>query len=313
MSFINSIFNFLRFNRKNWKAVALCIFAATIFWFFNALNKNYTTNISLPLSFDYNQENYVAVRPLPEAIRINVTGVGWNLFRRSIGMKVSPLVIPLERPSEVRKIVGSTLPALLANQLDGYQVNFVLTDTLHLALEPKGKRWVSLQLDLPSIIFSKGYVMSSDPKVVPDSIFIEGPWKLINNLAEPISLKIAERDIDDDFSEDLEVGFLNSELVKRDPPTVHVSFNVDRLVEVKDSIDLKVQNMPKGVWPSIEGKLPVVFAIPEALLPQYHRDSVRAVIDLHGFERGEKKILPYIEGLPQYSRIIDVDSVSVKF
>ncbi|HYG17611.1 MAG TPA: hypothetical protein VD816_01735 [Ohtaekwangia sp.] len=313
MSFINSIFNFLRFNRKNWKAVALCVFAATVFWFFNALNKNYTTNISLPLTFDYNQENYVAVRPLPEAIRINVTGVGWNLFRRSIGLKVSPLAIPLERPSEIRKIVGSTLPALLANQLDGYQVNFVLTDTLHLALEPKGKRWVSLQLDLPSILFRKGYVMSSDPKVVPDSIFVEGPWKLINNLAEPVSLKVAERDIDDDFSEDLEVGFLNSELVRRDPPTVHVSFNVDRLVEVKDSIDLKVQNMPKGVWPSIEGRLPVVFAIPEALLAHYHRDSVHAVIDLHGFERGEKKVLPYIEGLPPYSRIIKVDSVSVKF
>src|SRR6187431_968935 len=117
MSFLRSIFNLLRFNRKNWKAVVLCVFAATIFWFFNALNKNYTTNITFPLAFDYNSENYVAIRPLPEAVRINVTGMGWDLFRRSLGLKIPPLVIPLERPSQINRIVGSTLPALFANQL----------------------------------------------------------------------------------------------------------------------------------------------------------------------------------------------------
>jgi hypothetical protein len=65
MRVIQSIFNLLRFNRRNWKAVALCIFAATVFWFFNALNKNYTNNINLPMVFDYENEKYVAIRPLP--------------------------------------------------------------------------------------------------------------------------------------------------------------------------------------------------------------------------------------------------------
>src|SRR5687767_8995754 len=63
MSFIQSIFNVLIFHRRNWKAVALCIFAATVFWLFNALNKSYTTNINLPLTFDYDQDSYIAVRP----------------------------------------------------------------------------------------------------------------------------------------------------------------------------------------------------------------------------------------------------------
>src|SRR5215216_6687499 len=105
MRFFNSILNILRFNRRNWKAVALCIFAATVFWFFNALNKNYTTNINLPLVFDYDRENFMAVRPLPEAVRFNVTGLGWNLFRRSAGLKIPPLVVPLPQPGEVKKIV----------------------------------------------------------------------------------------------------------------------------------------------------------------------------------------------------------------
>jgi hypothetical protein len=313
MSVISSIFNLLRFNRKNWRAVVLCLFAATVFWFFNALNKNYTTNINFPLSFDYNQENYMAVRPLPELVRINVTGIGWNLFRRSVGLKVPPLVIPLERPTEVRKIVGSTLPPLFANQLDGFQINFVLTDTLLVALEPKSKRWVTLKLDLPAVFLKKGYVMTSEPRVSPDSVFIEGPWKLLDSLVEPVSLKVSQRNIDEDFNDDLEVTFLNNELIKRDPPTVHVSFKVDRLIQRKDSIQLQLINMPKGALPSIKHALPVELAIPESFVNQYSRDSVRAVIDLKGFVRGAKKILPEIEGLPPYSRVVKVDSVSVKF
>ena len=132
MSFFNSIFNILRFNKKNWKAVVLCIFTATVFWFFNALNKEYTTTISFPLEFDYNRDRYIPVKPLPQDVRINVTGIGWNLFRRSAQVKVPPLVIPLDRPTDVQKIVGSTLPAFFANQLGDFQINFVITDTLHI-------------------------------------------------------------------------------------------------------------------------------------------------------------------------------------
>ena len=105
MSFFNSIFNILRFNKKNWKAVVLCIFTATVFWFFNALNKDYTTTISFPLAFDYDRDRFIPVEPLPRDVRINVTGIGWNLFRRSTRVKVPPLVIPLDRPADVKKIV----------------------------------------------------------------------------------------------------------------------------------------------------------------------------------------------------------------
>src|SRR5688572_3026280 len=115
MRVFNSFLNVLRFNRKNWRAVVLCIFAATVFWFFNALNKTYTTNINFPVRFDFDQSNYVPVSSLPNDVRINVTGNGWDLFKRSTGVKAVPLEIPLGRPAEVKKIVGSTLPVIFSN------------------------------------------------------------------------------------------------------------------------------------------------------------------------------------------------------
>lgn len=314
MRFIQSIFGLLRFNRRNWRAVALCIFAATIFWVFNALNKNYTTNINLPLQFDFDEEKYIAVRPLPQSIRFNVTGLGWNLFRRSAGLRVPPLVVPLPQPSEVKKIVGSTLPALVANQPEGFDINFVLTDTLHLAIEPKDRRWIKVGVDIPSILFRKGFGPVSDIQVSPDSVFVEGPARLIKSLPELLPLKLTDRNIDDDFSEDVEVKFLNDELIKRNPPTVSVTFDVDRYVEVEDSVRLEIVNPPRGSWPVIGGKkLACTIAVPESSHESFSTDSLRAVVDLRDFKRGEQKLRPVIVGLPAYSYVVDVDSVLIKF
>lgn len=312
MSFVSSIFNLLRFNRKNWKAVVLCVFAATVFWFFNALNKSYTTNISFPLQFEYNVENYVAVRPLPDVVRLNVTGMGWDLFRRSLGLKVPPLIISLDRPSEIKKIVGS--PALFANQLEGMEINFLLSDTLHLALEPKGKRWVSLKLDAPSILFRKGYGLVSEVTLFPDSVFIEGPWKLVSSISEPVYIKLEQRNIDDNFMEDVEVKFLNDELIKRDPPTVSVHFEVDELIEVKDSVKLELVNLPKVARPLIGLKtVPTTLLVPKRQMPLFFADSLKAEVDLKDFPRGERKVLPVIQGLPPFSSVVRLDSITVKF
>ena len=314
MSFFNSIFNILRFNKKNWKAVVLCIFTATIFWCFNALNKRYTTTISFPLTFDYDREHFIPVRPLPEAVRINVTGIGWNLFRRGAGVKVPPLVIPLDRPSEVKKIVGSTLAGLFANQLGGFEINFIITDTLHLMVEPKGTKVFKLEPDVAQIVFRNGYIRTSDITISPDTVRLAGPEKLISGLPNPLLVKIPQRNIDDAYNESVDLKFLNDELIERIPSAVHIAFNVDKLIELNDSVTLKVVNAPKQAWQVIERKrLACTVAIPEGEMDNFRIDSVKAVLNLKNLTKGVKKIMPTLTGLPPYSKVVKLDSVVIKF
>lgn len=314
MSFFNSILNILRFNKKNWKAVVLCIFAATVFWFFNALNKSYSATVTFPLLFDYDHEKYIPIRPLPHSVRLNVSGIGWNLFRRSVGVKVPPLVIPLDKPADVKKIVGSTLPALFANQLGDFQINFVMTDTLRLAIEPKATRKVMLKLDLPPAFFKEGYALVSPIRISPDSVSLEGPQRLIKNLPDLVYLNISQRNIDENFTEVVEVKFPNDEYIIRNPPTVDITFQVDKLVEKDDSVRLVLINTPKNVWPFIERKkITCTIAVPETMLNFYNIDSIKAVVDLEKFSKGEAKVLPILEGLPPFTKVIKVDSISIKF
>lgn len=313
MRFINSIFNILKFNRRNWKAVVLCIFTATVFWFFNALNKTYTTNINFPLAFDYDEENFMPVEGLPQSVRLNVTGNGWELFKRSTGVKIDPLQIPLERPAEVKKIVGSGLTFAFTNQLNGLEINRVLNDTLYLDLEPRIGRWIKLAVDSIQYNIKAGYGLTSDIAVVPDSTYVVGPERLVERIKEPVMLDIPQRNIDEHYIENITVELPFQEVVSREPASVSVMFNVEEMIAVNDSIRLVVENIPPSVSDVMNsGKLPVSLSIPESFMEGLIMDSVKAVLDLKTFTGGTARILPRVDGLPPYSRVLKIDSVIVR-
>jgi hypothetical protein len=312
MRLFNSILNIFRFNRRNWRAVVLCIFAATIFWFFNALNKSYTTNINFPLSFEYDRDNFVPVRNLPAQVRLNVTGNGWDLFKRSTGVKIVPLEIPLERPSDVKKIVGTSLQPFFSSQVDGMELNFVLTDTLYVDLEPKATKWIRLTMDSIQFNLKKGYGLISEVSIKPDSIRVEGPRPVINRIKEPFKLRLRQRNIDENFSEDVEIDLPQSEVIKRNPPTVKVKFDVDRMINLIDSVKLAAENVPPTISYIEDTWVPVTFEVPEGTNMEEMLKGVNAVMDLRNFKRGAATILPKVKGLPPFTRVVKIDSVNIK-
>ena len=313
MRVLYTIFNILRFNSQNWKAVVLCVFTAMIFWFFNALNKTYTTNINFPLSFSFDNENFIPVEGLPQNVGLNVTGNGWELFKRSTGVKVDPLQIPLESPGEVKKIVGSGLRFSFTNQLNGLEINHVLSDTIYLDLEPKVGRWIKLAVDSIQHNIRAGYGLASEIAVMPDSSYIEGPERLVQRIKEPVMLHIPHRNIDEHYIENIEVEVPFEEVITRQPPAVSVMFNVEEMITMRDSVQLVLENIPSAVSDIMRaGKIPVVFLVPERFAEDLRIDSLKAVLDLSGFAGGTDRIFPRVDGLPPYSKVVEIDSVTVR-
>lgn len=312
MALIQSILSFFLFNNKNWKAILLCIFAATIFWVFNSLNKSYSANIDFPLTFDFDQERYIAVKPLPEEIKLNVSGLGWDLFRKSAGLKVPPLHIPLENPSEVKKIVGATLPPLFSGQMEGLQINFVITDTLHLQIDPKVRKRVTLQVDSVEQYVRAGYGISGPIVITPDTAWLEGPQSQVAAVSDNVLLKPDATNLDEPFDESVAVN-LSSNLIQADPPTVRVSIPVSKLVQKRDSALLTLVNIPKGLKTVAEiDKIHYRFDVP-ADLQNNPTGKVEAVLDLEGLPRGSHKLVPRLMNLPPFVRNVAVDTLHISF
>ncbi len=312
MGAINSIFNILRFNKKNWKAVVLCLAAATVFWFFNALNKTYTTHLSFPVEFQYDLDNFVPVSDLPTEVKMNVTGLGWTLLRRSAGVKVPKLLLPLERPTETKKMIGNTLPSLFGNQLSDLQINFVTTDTLNVDIEPIDGRWLSLTTIDFSKNFKAGFGLASNVSITPDSIFVQGPRRIVEALPEPYPVSLSRTGIDESMEAQLLVSF-DYDRFAVEPSYVSVSFRVEKMIELRDSVKLEFLNMPSRLRPAISiNQIRYTVQLPESILhSHYARESIRATIDLKQHLGKKLKIAPTLSGIPPLARIVRIDTVEV--
>jgi len=289
--------------------------AALVFWFFNALNKDYSTNLRLAVNFQFDQDKYIPVAPLPKSVFMNVSGNGWDLLRKSLGVNLPDLNIPLERPTEVKKIVGSTLPALLAGQLGNLKINHVVTDTLHLAIDPKAERKIKVAVDPGQFTFAEGFGRLSRIVVLPDSILLVGPKSILDQLPDSMSLEINEEGIKKDFRKRVEVKLYRENLLQSIPKSVEVIFEVAEWIEVNKKAKLIVENVPGSIRvnlvnDSVQYRVQMPKSQTESLVE--NKDDLVAVLDLIGVKRGDWKLLPKIQGLPANARLIQVDSVSIK-
>lgn len=313
MSAVNSILNLLRFNKRNWKAVVLCVMAATVFWFFNALNKTYTTLLSFPIEFQYDQDNFVPVSDLPIEVKMNVTGMGWTLIRRSAGVKVTTLLLPLERPTETEKIVGSTLPILFSNQLADLQINFVATDTLKLDIEPIDGRWLPLMVGDLNNNLRSGFGLASTITLTPDSVFIQGPRRIVEALVQPYPVQLPANNIDE--PQELVVTIpLDHHRLAAEPAQISVSFRVEKLTEIRDSVKVDIINVPSRMRAAINiNQIHYSLQMPESTMYSYSRENIKATLDLKSLKERKSRISPIITGIPPFSKIIKIDSVEIAY
>lgn len=316
MNFLRAISNILRFDRTNWKALALCFFAAAVFWIFNALNKNYATNLKLPLQFEYDNARYTAVEAPPATLTVNVNGNGWELFRKSLGVKVPIINMPLERPLEMRKIAAASLAPTVASQVGGLQLNYIVTDTLRMKFEPKVQRTLKLMADLTPITFKKGLGRTSAVVLLPDSVTVEGPKSAVDELPDTLLVRVNATRVSGNFRESAEINVGESSSIKRDPPVVDIMFEVGPMEEISRKVKVKTPKVPWGME-VINDSITCVFILPE----REHQNFISSIAALEAalidpftdLKKGEtKSFQPLIKGVPAFATLTRADSVKVK-
>ena len=302
---IKFIVNLFQFNRTNWRAVALCFLAATVFWLFNAFNQTYSTNIRFPLQFEFDEQRFTPSKPLPASINLNVTGNGWDLFRKHFGVKVPKLIIPLERPLEVKKIVASTLPPLLASQVGALTINYVVTDTLQIQIDERDEHKFRVVVDASAIQFENGMGRIGPMVIQPDTIVIEGPKKLLHIMADSIVIVLPKKRVAENYQNEVEVELEHGEFLKRNPPLVEVLFEVGAITRMRRNIKLEEYSTRLIKQDSVQ----ITFEIPAAQKKEFDE-----------WNKMNVKLLPKPDGTfhwsitskPVYAKVVEVDSVILK-
>ena len=290
----------------------LCVSAATIFWFFNALNKDYTTSINYPVEFSYDRDLFIATIPVPEEIQINVSGGGWNLIRRYGFFNTNPIIINLDNPDERKQISGNSLRATLSDQLPEFKLNFVVTDTVYLSITNRIKKKFPIKVDSSGISMADDYRIISTIAVAIDSVEIDGPDEYVNAMPDSIVIKPLDDDIDDDFNEEISINLQNPLLIAT-PSEINVSFLVARFVRVSKEFVIQTNNFPPDSTLLLENPLVTLsFIIQSGVEDQLLDEDFSIVADLQRMVIVDSTIQPLIKKYPSYISDIEIESGRVK-
>jgi hypothetical protein len=281
---------------------------------FNALNKDYATNVRFPLQIEFDDTKYIAVEPPPPNLLLNVQGNGWEILRRRLGIKVPKISLAFERPADARKIPASTLSPMAATQIGSLHLNFIVTDTLRLKIEPKVSRKIRLSASVKNVAFRKNLGRTSRVVILPDSVELLGPKSLIEGLPDSIVLNVTGSRVNTNFRENVEVVVPHNDLISRNPPVAEVMFDVGAVEEVTRWVPLRIPKAPWGVEVEIDS-VRAVFLVPQRDHDIFQKEQLYTTVafEYDSIKKGQTRtFLPQLRGLPPYAQVIRIDSIRVK-
>ncbi len=305
--------NFNKFTNNNWKVVLISIIGAATFWLFRALNKSHSALISYPIEFVFNLDSTVVMNPLPTTIKIDVSSGGWNLFRRTLIFSIDPIQVELDNPSEVNFLTQSFMSPIVEDQLKGFNINYIVTDTLFLSIERKIAKWMTLKVDSLSLPLEEDYQLMSNITIQPDHVMLIGPKSIINSFESDFYITLDENNIDEDFNGWVEVPIVFEDLIQSDPSEVNVSFKVDKFKNVKIGVPIILQNFPSNrVTTLLDSIVNVTYRVEESFKEDFLVEDFYVVLD-YDFLKTDSLGVPVLIKYPDTLRTVSIDSQKVRF
>ena len=268
--------------------------------------------VSYPIEFEFDQDSVVVMRPLPKVVDLDVSSGGWNLFRRTLWFSVEPLNIDLENPTDIRYLTRSTLLPIVADQLVGLDVNYMLTDTLFIHIEKKISREVHIRVDSANLSLDNNYRIVSPIIIDPPVINLLGPETIINSLQEDYYVLIRDTRINDDLNTNLDIPLPYEDIMASYPNEVNVSFSVDRFDRKRIAIPLELLNFPEDSI-QIDSMVLVNYTIQRSYATDYELHDFGITLD-YQMMSADSTIEPLMIYYPEHTLevVVTPSSISLK-
>lgn len=296
--------------------VVLCIAAATTFWILNALNKdNYTTIVDYPIQWEYNQEKFFAVKPLPESVPIQISGNGWDLLRKYFKLNEPPFIINLAEPSTRNYILTSDLKRPLGDFITPTTLIGLLKDSIEYHIDPIETRKLNPVLDTTSFSMAKNVEIEGEVTFIPNQVTLSGPSSLLDSFDGKFPVSLDENRIGENFNKAVPIKVKKDQegILKLEENAVEVSFSVVRFLEGTKRLKLKKVNFPKSVSLENEELMPMItYLIDGSKVTELKDMEFEAVLDYAKRNREDSTITIVVKPNPSYIKEIQVSPSLVK-
>lgn len=276
----------------NYQVAFVSVLLALILWSWVTLAKNYTYVIAIPLKIKEMPENLVLNKRIPDSVQVKLEGSGrsfMRLYTYTPSFQLNLSGVSGSQKLELRRRVDEvTFPS----DIDIKILEIVSPKYIDVEFSRKSSKKVPI---VPDISFSvePGYIWVST-KIQPDTISIEGPYKLVRNIKELSTEKVdlsksLLRPVEKVISVKLPEQESNISIF---PPEVKIFLDIQRLAENSFvNIPVKVINIPRNTSAS---SLPATVSLTlkggDKILANITAANIRAYINYDTDFNPEKKL-----------------------
>lgn len=242
--------------KANKKMVTYIFFVglATIFWFLNALSKEYTTTVNYPVSYSDFPSKKILNNELPEKLQLTVRAYGFDLVRyklsflQSINFPVNEYTNNrLEKGGEnnflffTEKMTGDVAAQLST----AISVTHISPDTINFQFSSLIEKKVPLHLN-SELKFEPQFRLGGDVVLKPDSILVVGAQSILDSVKHIETDVLELRKLNETTKKKL--GFVKIKGLKFSQNKVEVKVPVEQFTEAQKKVNLKVVNLPDSVF-----------------------------------------------------------------
>jgi hypothetical protein len=234
--------------RNNAVTYGICLAVAATLWFLNALNKEYTTELTYPVKYGDLPAGKILVSDVPREITLEVRARGFALLRHRLATSFLPIVFNIHgdvlrgRDLLERNIEADEIRERVSAQFNSdIQILRVKPEEIRFQFSRLSTRKVPVIPDV-SYTLRPQHILKREITVTPDSVTVEGPPAITDTLralrARPLSLENLARSVTRG------VSLVEIPGARPTISEVKISIEVEQSTEAKRVIPIIARNLP---------------------------------------------------------------------
>ncbi|MEG2340094.1 MAG: YbbR-like domain-containing protein [Odoribacter sp.] len=231
----------------------ICVAIASILWFLNTLNKEYTADFIYPVKYVNFPVGKYSVASLPSKLQLEVKAKGFSLLGYRARTSFSPISFNvgayMNHMQKKNNLLEYTLHTndikeKLSDQLssDVKLLNIYPEEILFKFAYSKSKK-VAIR-PVVNYTLKRQYILSK-MSVTPDSITVSGPATQIDTLQSIPTVRLHLKDIGKNISRTTELAEMSNYTFENIP--VEITLQVEQFTEVKKTMQIIPLNVPDSM------------------------------------------------------------------
>ena len=227
---------------------------STIFWFLNALSKEYTTNLNYPVEYVNLPKDKVLINKLPDQFVLRVSAYGFDILKYKLSTAF------LSNSFDVNYFTNNRLNnnsiseyALPTSQVIGrlehglsseIQLISIAPDTLHFEFSPIMSKKVAVHHNV-SVTFEHQFMLGDSINVEPDSVIVKGAEAFLDSVKFVETKKLVLKKLAKEVQKKVYLNSIPGVVLSQNKVLVNIP--VERFTEAQKTVPIKIENLPDSL------------------------------------------------------------------